>query len=149
MISDAEGKLTLSEEPASWATSNVLSRETVNEILDILRRNGHCLPKVQRTLLKTPQHFSGTGKCGGEYIYFGLESGLLKLLAQNLSVCIIENSTRPVVNVDGVPLFKSCNAQFWPIICYFNNLEVFLVALFYGMTKPDSVKNSYKIFLLN
>ena len=87
MISDAEGKPTLSEDLASWATSNALSSKTVNEILDILRRNGHCLTKDQRTLLKTPQKFSGTGKCGGQYFYFGLESELLKLLAQK-SICL-------------------------------------------------------------
>ena len=148
-LSDAEGKkLTLSQELANWATSNALTRKAVNEMLDILRRNGHCLPKDQRTLLKTPTDLSATGKCGGQYIYFGLEAAILKILAQNPDFCVHENVIRLVVNVDGVPLFKSINSQFWPILCSFHNLEVFLVALFYGNGKPDPVNEFLHDFLL-
>ena len=41
------------------------------------------------------------------------------------------------VNVDSVPLFKSSDHQIWPILCSFKNVKPFLVALFYGNSKPD------------
>ena len=42
-----------------------------------------------------------------------------------------------IVNVEGVPLFKSSHHQIWPILCSFKNVKPFLVVLFYGNYKPD------------
>ena len=49
------------------------------------------------------------------------------------------------VNIDGVPVFKSRNTSFWPILCSidnsvpykFNSVTPFIVAIFYGAKKPD------------
>ncbi len=52
-----------------------------------------------------------------------------------------------MINVDGLPLFKSSNAQFWPIVGCFDVLHVLVIALFYGETKPDSLEDYLHDFL--
>ena len=94
-----EEAFTLSQELAAWATRNTLTRKSVNEILGILNRNGHCLPKDQRTLLSTPKSFSVTPKRGGQYIYFGIENRLCKVIVQN-SVCVNDSIISLLVNID-------------------------------------------------
>ena len=45
-----------------------------------------------------------------------------------------------VVNVDGIPLYKSSSTQIWPIICKFANYPLFIVSLFCGNKKPDDLE---------
>ena len=52
-----------------------------------------------------------------------------------------------IVNVVGVPLFKSSDHQIWPTLCSFKNGKPFLVALFYGNSKPDSSNGFMRDFL--
>ena len=134
--SDGETVPDLSGEVAAWATSNGCKRSTVNEILGIMRRQGLRLPKDARTLLKTPKKVATTEKCGGHYAYFGIASGILKILAQNPGYR--EDSVDISLNIDGVPLFKSSNLQMWPILCNFHNFPPFIIALYCGDMKPNS-----------
>ena len=60
--SDNENEPSLSEEVAAWATKNKCTRSALNEMLDILRRQGHRLPKDGRTLLQTPQKVESVKK---------------------------------------------------------------------------------------
>lgn len=41
-------------------------------------------------------------------------------------------------NIDGLPLYKSSNLQFWPILCNVKNINntVFPVAIYSGIAKP-------------
>ena len=130
---------TLRGDLATWATKNKCQRTAVNELLQILRGQGLCLPKDSRTLLQTPREVVTSSKCGGQYIYLGIEAGITDILSRNSS--LIEKHTKVdlMINVDGLPLFKSSTSQFWPILGYFNKVEVFVVALFYGNSKPSSV----------
>eukprot|EP00795_Rhopilema_esculentum_P001396 gene1396-15808_t len=129
------------EELASWAARNRCSREATNELLDILRRNGHfSLPKDSRTLLHTPRDIQSQKRCRGEYAYFGLEAGIRRVLTSNPSFCREYRTIKLNINIDGVPLFKSSNIQMWPILSSFNGLQVFIVALFCGTLKPSSAK---------
>ncbi|KAK3107380.1 hypothetical protein FSP39_013310 [Pinctada imbricata] len=126
----------LSEDLAEWATRNKCSRSALNELLDIFRKQGHRLPKDARTLLKTPRLIETENKCGGEYIYFGIESGLLKLFSQNEAYFSNVTEMALSFNIDGVPLFKSTNMQLWPILCKLPKFNPFIVALFCGTAKP-------------
>ena len=137
----------LGESIASWATRYHAPREGINEMLDILRKHGHCLPSDARTLMKTPRVCNISSKCGGQYTYFGMESGILKVLAQSKAFCQKHESIHLSVNIDGVPLFKSTNDQMWPILCSFHTFRPFIVALFCGKQKPDSVTNFHEDFL--
>ena len=130
-----------------WATRNKCKHSAVNELLGILREQGHNLPKDARTLLRTPRDVTVEFKRSGQYIYFGIESGLLNNLSKYLQVANRLPSIQLIVNIDGLPLSHSTNHQFWPILGQFSNLDEFLIALFYGKTKPDSADDFLGDFL--
>ena len=142
---DSENKPDLAEEIASWATRNKCTRAALNELLDIFRGQGHRLPKDARTLLQTPQKVETLEKCGGQYRYFGIASGLLKILAQNPD--FQDDCIQMCINIDGVPLFKSSGTQLWPILCSFHCFQPFIVGIYCGRAKPDSVDEYLADFL--
>ena len=79
-------------------------------------------------------------------MYFGVESGLLKILSQHIAnfsgerLCIS-------FNIDEVSLFKSTNTQLWPILSSLKGFEPFIVALFCGNSNPDSLDNYLRDFI--
>lgn len=137
---ESEQCQTLQEGLAIWATKNKITRASLNELLSLLRQHGNSLPKDARTLLKTPRQVFCNTKCGGQYTYFGLETSITRVLQNNAHFVVENNVIELIVNVDGVPLFKSSNSQFWPILCKFSNLDVFILALYYGNSKPTSIE---------
>ncbi len=98
--------------------------------------------------MKTPRQIQTQDKCGGQYICFGIKHSVVKIIGQNSKFLESSNSVDLLVNIDGVSLFKSSNAQFWPIICRFSDFEPFIVALFYGVSKPNSVDDFLEDFLV-
>jgi len=135
---DDMNDMTLGTGLADWATRNACSRKGLNEMLDLLRSHGHRLPKDARTLLHTPRNVQTVDKCGGQYIYYGMESGILRDMAQS-DFHPADNHIKVNINIDGVPLYKSRNIQFWPILCSVDRFEPFIVALFCGSSKPNPV----------
>ena len=82
----------------------------------------------------------------GQFVYFGIKSYLEVVLDQ---VKFFSNLVEVVINIDGVPLFKSTSVQFWPILGMFHNcngdihtLKPFAIAIFKGKSKPNCL-NSY------
>ena len=55
-------------ELAGWAANNECTRSGLNDLLDILRKQGHRLPRDSRTLLQTPRSIHTIKKCGGDYL---------------------------------------------------------------------------------
>jgi hypothetical protein len=51
------------------------------------------------------------------------------------------------VNIDGIPLVKSSGEQFWPILCSIEGFYPFLVALYYGSSKPNCINEYLSDFL--
>ena len=69
-------------------------------MLAILHNNRLILPKDTRTLLKAPIRAPSQGKCGGDYAYFGISSGIKRVLNKNSSTNeLLEFS----INLHGVP----------------------------------------------
>ena len=134
----------LHQELAAWATRHRMTRPALNDLLDILIRQGNRLPKDGRTLLKTPRSVQQEEKCGGAYSYFGLESGILKMLSANV---LEDDKINLHINIDGVPLSKSGVKQLWPILCSFGGSEPFIVALFMGNKKPTDSEDYLSDFL--
>ncbi|CAB3993355.1 Hypothetical predicted protein [Paramuricea clavata] len=130
---------TLRHDLSCWATRNQCTRNTLNQLLHILNSHGHSLPIDSRTLLQTPRNVSTQQKCGGQYIYFGVEESIHQILSKYPFAAAKLTAIELVLNVDGLPLFKSSNRQFWPILGRYGNLEVFVISLFYESTKPNSV----------
>lgn len=144
---DEEELPKIADELVNWGRINNVTRTGMNELLDILRRNGHHLPKDIRTLRKTPRTTPLEDKCGGQYIYFGLETGIIKALADDISFTKNENHIKLMVNADGIPVQKSSGKEFWPVLCMFGKSQPFVVAIYYGQGKPKSVNEYLKDFL--
>ena len=146
---DVDNKNNLASELSSWACEHHLTMAATNYILLILRNYGHKeLPKDSRTLLSTPRKVPLKQKCGGDYFYIGLKSSIKSKLEEFSSHDI--NSLKTInllINVDGIPLFKSSNTQLWPILASFQLASPFVVALYCGSSKPDSCEEFLKDFL--
>ena len=120
-----------------------LPRENFSGLLQLIKKSGRFhpgdVPNDPRTLLKTPRSNDVINKCGGQYIYFGLERGIANVLNNS---AFKENDLIYVdINIDGLPLHKSSNRQFWPILCKVvkSTHQPFVVALYCGTQKPDNV----------
>ena len=124
---------------------NNCTQSSINQLLKILRENRHILPKDSRTLLQTPQVIITEDRCNGTYKYFGMKKQLIHFHKESLSDLLHINL---IVNVDGVPLFKSSPQQFWPILASVENLvDVFIVAIFYGNSKPNPLDDFLTDFI--
>lgn len=107
--------------------------------MKVLKKNKHIytdnLPNDSRSLLITPK---STGLKllpvnPVKYFHFGLESGLLRYATSNLS------EIKVALGIDGLPLSKSSNSQFWTILAYVIGLptkQVFPVGIYHGYEKP-------------
>lgn len=135
-IDDSNDMPSLHKDLAEWATTTNQTHASLNKLLGILRKHGHTLPKDSRTLLATPSGFEIKNICGDHYTYYGLEPGILHYLSQNPS---FTGSIDITINIDGLPIVKSSKTHFWPILAKLDKAEPFLVALYYGNSKPDPV----------
>ncbi|XP_065651981.1 uncharacterized protein LOC136079708 isoform X1 [Hydra vulgaris] len=130
----------LQEQLASWATKNKCSRASINELLSILKNHGpKDLSIDSRTLLKSPRHV--------ESLPLGISNGVSRLLDSYKGNVNDLNTISLVVNIDGLPLFKSSNTRLWPILCSFSGLSPFFVAVCCGTHKPDPVSDFINDFL--
>ena len=160
LLSDSDDKCTSEEQPqqdnstfadklailACKKTSRV-SREFLGELLSLLRAEGLDVPKDPRTLLRTPRRVYASEKCGGQYSYFGIQSCITDCLNLNKWYVEKHDSIDLVVNVDGIPLFKSNSDQFWPILIAFGPFRPLVVCLFLGNHKPSSAQEFLEDFL--
>jgi hypothetical protein len=147
--------ISLSQTLGIWASTNKISRVAVDELLKILHQHiprvihdAYNIPKCAKTLLHTPNNFMCRDLCGGKYFYLGIKNGLLKALNKlNHHELSIPDIIDLLVNVDGIPLYKSSPECLWPILLSFCNSSPFIVAVFYGSSKPNSVHDFVNDFL--
>lgn len=154
MISDE-----FEQQLAEWAVKCKVPHSSLAELLKILRIRIPDLPKDPRTLLGTdtsseiPKNIQQLS--GGSYYHFGIAKGIECNLKQNHTNYPFDR-IKIQINVDGVPLFKSTNSQFWPIQGMIDLPEIrdpFLIGLYYGNSKPsnldflDNFVSEYKLLL--
>ena len=138
-------EIPLDQKIAACAIRNHWSRESVNELLDILQDKHAELSKDARTLLRTPRDITTYKKCGGEYCYFRIQKGIKQILLQNTYEC--SNILKLVFNIDGLSLFKSAGIQLWPSFGYFHSFDIFIIAIYGGESKPNSLSEYLEDFL--
>ncbi|XP_034946314.1 uncharacterized protein [Chelonus insularis] len=119
--------------------------------MDILRiRVYPDLPKTARTFLGTTcgkyeiENFSKNE----EFVYFGIKKN-----QENCLNCELHdtNNIELLINVDGLPLFKSSSKQLWPILCKvydkLDRYKPFPVAIYCGDWKPSSLEFFFQKFI--
>lgn len=134
---------------ALWAVTCNVPQSTVNKLLVILRQH-KCfenLSKGSRTILSTKWSSTLVARNiePGIYYHFGIQNSFQQNVQNNL-----ENITniRIVVNVDGLPIFKSSPDQLWPILAYIRpKSDVFPIGLYCGKEKPNNSNNFLKEFV--
>ncbi|XP_036143526.1 uncharacterized protein LOC114255061 [Monomorium pharaonis] len=144
----------LSMKLAKWAIEDNIPLSSLRKILSIIREIPGCndIPKDPRTLLKTPTNVVVTPLGNGTYYYFGIEK-TLNLFCINHKISIEQNEEFLLaVNIDGLPLSKSTNSTFWPILCSIKSIkilmkQVFLIALYHGPEKPKSIDDYFRDFV--
>lgn len=108
------------------------------------------VPKDCRTLLKTPSICNDiVNMPPGAYIHLGIEKGIFEKIHKNILTDNLE--ILPVtINIDGLPLSKSSKSQFWPILMSIDILEIsepFIVGIYHGFKKPESIINFLDAFV--
>ena len=134
-----ESDLSLRDEIALWALQFNISHIALNRLLCILRKIFPDLPKDSRTVLQTCTTVALQNIAGGFYYHFGLASGLISIVKE---FGVHGDTIKLQINIDGLPLSRSSNAQFWPILGLITNCAVsepYVIGLFYGHSKPNSL----------
>lgn len=127
-----------------WAAYNNITLKAVTSLLKTLKTFPtiitDSLPTDGRTLLQTPRTISIQKMDDGYYFYFTLKMNLEKLDSEYVD-SLAGSTIRISVNIDGLPLLRSSRKSLWPILWRLSdikNSKVFVAALYYGRSKPNS-----------
>lgn len=132
----------------TWAVEHKITHTALNALLQTLKKHScfSALPLDARSLLRTPRHQQELRTVEpGSYYHFGLADSIRKVLTfvkDNID-CI-----RIGVNIDGLPLSRSSQQQFWSIlgsIIPYDN--VFIIGIYHGNEKPANANDFLKEFV--
>jgi hypothetical protein len=132
----------------SWAIADNVSGSTCKRLLRVLRLFHPDLPKDPRTLKGTKPKLPIRKICGGTFYHFGIKSGLEAVLA-SLEHLPLDDTISLQISIDGLPVFKSSGAQFWPILGFVKGSKSspFVISLFCGEGKPTDTEDFFEDFI--
>lgn len=132
----------LSTQLSEWVVDFGITMDAVSALLNILHFVTD-LPKDPRILLATKTSYTIQEKCGGQYYHFGIKKSVMKIISCIDTLNLHANFIQVQINVDGLPLLKSSNHQFWPILGRIVNvptvIEPFVIGIFSGTSKPTNL----------
>lgn len=124
-----------------WAANYNIAQTALKAVVKVV--NHHCSTNLHvdpRTIMRTPRKiiFKTIGGSGnGKYWHQGFETCLRNCFKNiNMDIFISIN-----INIDGLPIHKSNNDCFWPIlfnIQEFSMIRPMAIGIFYGDSKPDN-----------
>ena len=128
----------------TWACDFNLTHNAVDELLKLLRSNGHStLPATARTFFRSSTSIETKVISGMDYYFFGFKTQLIKYIKYASAADIIVPSEIHIsLNIDGLPLFRSSKKSLWPILASIANIDpkvVFPVAITCGDKKPNNL----------
>jgi hypothetical protein len=146
---------------AEWSIINNISHVALRQLLILLKdwcpNSG--FPTDPRTLLRTPRSVKTIKIAGGEFFHFGILKHIISCINEGLghysfsgssSLNNLENLISLKIGIDGLPISKSSNLQFWPILGSIDQAKLkkaFIISLFYGETKPNSIEEYLRAFV--
>lgn len=105
-----------------WSVHHRISKTALSDLLSILRYAGLVfLPKDGRTLMGTPIKVPIVQLSNGKLWYHGIRKCLENLLIG----CDRDIAITLDFNFDGLPISKSSNKQFWPILTSVRGKNIF------------------------
>jgi hypothetical protein len=116
-------------------------------------------PSDSRKLLKTPRQINVIEVSGGQLYHFGIPKYITEVLTHGfkpLDFSKLHSTLNPErlitlkIGIDGIPISKSSNVQFWPILGSVDQAmmkNVFIISLFFGSTKPTNVTEILNPFI--
>ncbi|CAG7830702.1 unnamed protein product, partial [Allacma fusca] len=142
--------ISLKEKLVEWSCKFNITHNAVDNLLKLLQSHVTSeLPLSARTLLETPRKVELENILGDDYFYFGIQHNIISRLKHGL---VDDSVTTLSINVgcDGLPISKSNNRQFWPLLGICNQTKSrkpFLIAVFEGKSKPKSLNMYLKKFV--
>lgn len=139
----------LKDSLAEWAVTHKITHCAINGLLNIISNSTEHenIPKDARTLLKTPRASLIRPCSPGQLLYLGLTASIKKHVSSEFN----EDEVKIQVNVDGLPVHKSTNGQFWPVLISIINdkypNKVFVTSVYYGTSKPASSSDFLQEFI--
>ena len=148
---DENRKKEVKSDLTKWAIECGIPRTHINKLLVILKKSNEFsfLPNDYRSLLKTARSVTIKKVNPGTYFHFGLRQGILRSL-NRLNLKTVPVKIELFVNIDGIPLTKSSNSQFWPILVIIRGIRCscpFVVGIYHGSTKPAFANEYLKDFI--
>lgn len=118
----------------SWAIQCNIAVLHLTLLLSALRHFFPSLPKCGATLLKRCSDIKPQMLTNGKFVYFGILNTIKPLLEPSTP-----SNLTMVVHIDGTPLYKSSNQQFWPILAKIPEVSdnPLVIAIFSGTKKPE------------
>lgn len=134
---------------ATWAVEYNITHCALNKLFKIVNKLvPHSLPTDARTLLKSNTVKIKIIKMGtGHYWHNGLTEQLIQVLQRHSD---IPNKLSLNINIDGLPVYKSSNHQFWPILCNvaeIKQMSPLVIGIYEGKTKPLNLDAYFKAFI--
>lgn len=136
-----------------WGLEHNITHNALRDLLNHLKTYSEfsLLPKDPRTLLSTPKACPKVSLSGGDCIYFDICTSIQSKLLKGFKKCefpVINRLKQELgdmlvtiaVGIDGIPITKSTNKQFWPVLCSVDQAVdqvPFVAALYFGNTKPS------------
>jgi len=141
-----------------WALKHNITHEAISDLLTGLKQSHECFaddeleprfPINARTLLKTEVRLVKKIVEPGHYIHIGLKKQLLKIAPKYLKNV---STFKLLINIDGLPLFKSSRSEVYPILCTVVSIpelrkKVFPVGIYYGIEKPNNLNEYLQDFI--
>lgn len=119
--SNSHSEQMLVSELRNWSINNRITAKAMNELLAILRFVGFTfLPKDSRTIMETPKKIKIDNLTNGRMWYNGIEKCLENIRSIGTFNCVLTLDW----NFDGLPVFKSSNLQFWPMLASIQGIAV-------------------------
>ena len=140
------------EDVRQWSFDFNVSTLCLNKLLKILKTRIPELPSCAKTLqkLRGPRLYNivPVDNSNSEFVYFGIADQLKKSINPSLH---LDNTIKLQFNVDGLPLSKSSNKEFWPILgkVFFKPdiYKPFTVAVYCEVGKSKNIDKYFEQFI--
>ena len=146
---------TIQEKLRIWAIKFMVFHSIINGLLKILQDVLPCLPLCATTLLRTANNYNivkfipELKDDKSEFVYIGIAENLKRIV--NLKNHEKEKVLLLQFNIDGLPLFKTGDQEFWPILgkifFYPDIYKPFSISVYHGIGKPKLLHRYFKQFI--